>query len=48
MDPTCKDWRSLHYAAEDRTYFLVRNKYTHEWQFPVGEIFVGQTMMRAK
>ena len=28
VDPNCTDWRSIHYAAEDRTYFLVRNKYT--------------------
>ena len=28
VDPHCTDWRSIHYAAEDRTYFLVRNKYT--------------------
>ena len=28
VDPNCTDWRSLHYAAEDRTYFLVKNKYT--------------------
>ena len=31
VDPNCEDWRSIHYAAEDRTYFLVRNKYTKEW-----------------
>jgi len=36
VDPHCEDWRTLHYAAEDRTYFLVRNKFTKEWQFPVG------------
>ena len=26
----------------------MRNKYTKEWQFPVGEIFMGQSLMRAK
>jgi len=31
VDPECTDWRSMHYAPEDRTYFLVRNKYTHDW-----------------
>ena len=31
VDPHCSDFRSLHYAPEDRTYFLVRNKYTQEW-----------------
>ena len=31
VDPECDDWRSMHYAPEDRTYFLVRNKYTHDW-----------------
>ena len=48
VDPNCEDWRSIHYAAEDRTYFLVRNKYTKEWQFPVGSIYFGQTILRAK
>ena len=48
VDPMCDDWRSLHYAAEDRTYFLVRNKFTQEWQFPTGQIFMGQTLIRAK
>ena len=48
VDPTCSDWRSLHYAAEDRTYFLVRNKYTKEWQFPVGQMTFGQSLVRAK
>ena len=48
VDPNCDDYRSLHYAAEDRTYFLVRNKFTQEWQFPTGQMFFGQTMLRAK
>lgn len=48
VDPECTDVRSLHYAGEDRTYFLVKNKYTQEWQFPVGNIMFGQTFLRAK
>lgn len=48
VDPNCTDPRSLHYAAEDRTYFLVRNKYTKEWQFPTGSMFFGTTFLRAK
>ena len=36
VDPMCDDPRSLHYAPEDRTYFITRNRYTQEWQFPVG------------
>ena len=36
VDPHCTNPRTLHYAPEDRTYFLVRNKFTKEWQFPVG------------
>ena len=28
VDPHCSDFRSIHYAPEDRTFFLVRNKYT--------------------
>ena len=48
VDPMCDDYRSLHYAGEDRTYFLVKNRYTQEWQFPVGKIMFGQTLLRAK
>lgn len=48
VDPTCSDPRSIHYAAEDRTYFIVRNKYTGEWQFPTGQMHFGQTLLRAK
>ena len=48
VDPTCTDWRSLHYAPEDRTFYLVRNKYTQEWQFPVGQMMFGETFLRGK
>ncbi len=48
VDPNCEDWRSIHYAAEDRTYYLVKNKFTQEWQFPVGKVFFGESMLRAK
>ena len=48
VDPHNEDWRSLHYAPEDRTYYLVRNKFTGEWQFPCGQVYFGETMLRAK
>jgi len=48
VDPNCTDWRSIHYAPEDRTYFLVRNRFTEEWQFPVGQMLFGTTFVRAK
>ena len=48
VDPNCSDPRSLHYAAEDRTYFIVRNRFTEEWQFPVGQLLFGQSFMRGK
>ena len=48
VDPNCSDPRSLHYASEDRTYFLVRNKFTKEWQFPTGQMMFGTTFLRAK
>lgn len=48
VDPTIEDRRTLHYAPEDRTYMIVRNKYTQEWEFPTARMFFGQTFMRAK
>lgn len=48
VDPKCADRRSLHFAAEDRTYLLVKNKYTGEWEFPVGKVQLNQTFFRAK
>ena len=38
----------MHYAGEDRTYMIVRNKYTKEWEFPTGRMFFGQTFLRSK
>lgn len=48
VDPTMQDRRSLHYAAEDRTYMLVRNRYTQDWEFPTAKMNFGQSFMRAK
>ena len=48
VDPNLKDRRSLHFAPEDRTHLIVKNKFTKEWEFPVGKIFFGQTFIRAK
>lgn len=48
VDPTIQDRRTLHYAGEDRTYLIMKNKYTKEWEFPVGKIYFGQTFLRAK
>lgn len=31
VDPKMQDHRSIHYAAEDRTYLILKNKYTGEW-----------------
>ena len=41
VDPLMDDRRSLHYAAEDRTYLIVRNKFTHEWEFPTHKMYFG-------
>jgi hypothetical protein len=41
VDPTMEDRKSLHYAGEDRTYLILRNKFTKEWEFPTGSIFFG-------
>lgn len=38
VDPNCTDVRSLHYAGEDRTYLIFKNKHTGEWEFPTGKI----------
>lgn len=48
VDPAIEDRKTLHYAGEDRTYMIVRNKYTHEWEFPTSNMFFGQTFLRAK
>ena len=47
-DPACSSMKSLHYAGEDRVYLIVRNKYTSEWEFPVHNVYVGQTFFKAK
>jgi len=48
VDPAATDRRSLHYAAEDRTYLIFKNQRTGEWEFPTGKILFGVTFMRAK
>ena len=48
VDPAAHDVRSLHYAGEDRTYLILKNKFTGEWEFPTGQINFGQTFLRAK
>lgn len=41
VDPACTDMKSLHYAGEDRTFLIVKNKFTNEWQFPTSKMHVG-------
>lgn len=48
VDPTIEDRRTIHYAGEDRTYLLLKNKYTKEWEFPTSKMYFGQTFLRAK
>ena len=48
VDPAMPDKRSLHYAGEDRIYLITKNRYTQEWEFPVGKMFIGHTFLRAK
>ncbi len=48
VDPNMEDVHSLHYASEYRTFLLLKNRYTGEWEFPASRIFFGETMMRAK
>lgn len=48
VDPRATDVRSLHYAAEDRTFLIFKNQHTGEWEFPTGEMMFGQTFIRAK
>ena len=43
-----QDKRSIHYAAEDRTYLILKNKYTGEWQFPSKPMRFGQSFTRTK
>lgn len=39
VDPKCDNRRSLHFASEDRIYLLLKNRYSGEWEFPVGRLF---------
>lgn len=48
VDPACTDNKSLHYAGEDRTFLIVKNKYTGDWEFPVSKLNFGMTFFRAK
>lgn len=48
VDPRCSDRHSIHYAAEDRTYLILRNKYTGRWEFPTTKIILGTTFFRGK
>lgn len=48
VDPLCEDKRSLHYAGEDRTFLILKNKYTGRWEFPTTKIFLGTSFLRAK
>ncbi len=48
VDPMLDDRRTIHYAPEDRTYLILRNRYTKEWEFPTGKLFFGQTFIRGK
>ena len=41
VDPKCKDMKSLHYAGEDRVFLIVKNKHTDEWEFPIGNLYIG-------
>lgn len=34
VDPNVTDRKSLHYAAQQQTYLLFKNKYTGDWEFP--------------
>ena len=48
VDPRCQDRHSIHYAAEDRTYLILRNKYTSRWEFPTTKMMLGTTFIRGK
>ena len=48
VDPACSDVRSLHYAGQERTYLIFKNKFTQEWEFPTQNMYFGQSFMRSK
>ncbi len=48
VDPDCKDMKSLHYAGEDRTFLIVKNKFTGEWEFPVSKMMMSDTFFKTK
>lgn len=48
VDPYISDRRNFHFAGEDRTYLILKNKYTKEWEFPTGKVFFGESFFKAK
>lgn len=48
VDPTNTDTRTIHYAPEDRTYLIFRNKYTGKWEFPTAPMMLGQSFQRGR
>ena len=38
VDPNCSDPRSLHFASEDKVFLMMKNRYSGEWEFPVGRL----------
>lgn len=48
VDPNVLDHHSLHYAAQQRVYLLLKNKHTGEWEFPTGRVFGTESFIRAR
>lgn len=46
-DPDVWDPHSLHYAAGNKVYLLLKNKFTQEWEFPTGSFYFGQSFYKA-
>ena len=48
VDPNVGDPQSLHYAAANKVYLMLKNRFTDAWEFPSGEMFFGDTFYKAR
>ena len=48
VDPAVDDPQNLHYAAANKVYLLLKNRFTDVWEFPTGQMHFGDTFYKAR
>mmetsp|Transcript_24965 Transcript_24965/g.28640 ORF Transcript_24965/g.28640 Transcript_24965/m.28640 type:complete len:181 (-) Transcript_24965:105-647(-) len=48
VSPDVTDHHSLHYAAQQRVYLLLKNKYTNEWELPTRTLFGNESFAKGR